>query len=100
MNVPRIERSQDDQLEGPSIPQIAGQTLKTYSKTTVNNAGTFHGSNLLHNNQGDYGTFTQGNTITIGGDRNIFNVGGGMVQTVNEDGVSSAVLSCGQTVDS
>ena len=92
MDVPRIDRSEDDQLEGSSVPQTAGQKPKTDSKTTVNNAGIFHGSNLLHVNQGDYGTFTQGNSFSIG--RNFFNVSGGTVQNVNEDGLSGAVLCC------
>jgi hypothetical protein len=86
-NVPRIEQSRDNQLEGPSIPQIAGQKPKTNAQATMNNTGTFHDSNLSHVNQGDYGTFTQGNSY-----HNTFNVRGGMVQHVNEGGLSGAVL--------
>ena len=86
VNVPGPDRNH---LEGTSIPQIAEQIPKRDFKTTVNNNGAFHDSSLPHIAQGDYGTVNQGNSVSIG---NTF-VNGNMVQNVNENGVSGAVLS-------
>ena len=85
-NVPRLNRPEDDCLEGTPIPQIAPKKSNSdVSKTTVNNAGVFHNPNLSHVNQGNYSTVNQGDVRIV--------VGGNMVQNVNEDGVFGAVLS-------
>ena len=80
MSVPRFDQSQDNYLEGTSVPQIPGQTPKSDFKTTINNTGTFHDSNLSHIDQGNYGTVNHGNI-------------GSIVNMVNENGVSGAVNS-------
>ena len=81
-NVLRLGRSRDDEyLEGTSIPQSSRQKPNTDYKTTVNNAGTFHDSNLSHINQGGNSTVNQGRIV----------VGGNMVQYVNDNGLSGAV---------
>jgi hypothetical protein len=73
-----LDRSQNDDLEERS-PQIARQKANSDITTTMNNTGTFHDSNIPHIKQGDHG--------------NVFNVSGGMVQHVNENGLSGAGLS-------
>ena len=82
-NAPRLDRSQDGEyLEGTSIPQSSRQKPNTDYKTTVNNAGTFHDSNLSNINQGGNSTVNQGRII----------VNGNVVQNINENWVSGAVL--------
>jgi hypothetical protein len=84
-DVPRPDRSHVNHLEGPSIPRTTAKNPKSAFKTTVNNTGAFHDSNISHINQGDYSTVAQGN--------HIFNIRGNTVH-VNEDGLSGAVRSC------
>ena len=90
VNAPGLDRSH---LEGTAIPQISPQSPESDSRTAVNNNGAFHDSNLFHVNQGDYGTVSQGNTFSVNYNRNVFNVAGGMVQNLNEDGLSGVVPS-------
>ena len=65
-NASRLDRSQDDEyLKGTFIPQFSRQKPNTDYKTTVNNAGTFHDSNLLNINQGGNSTVNQGRIIVF-----------------------------------